>query len=219
MQKVSNLILVFLLFLTFVYMDSKNTDLEKLNKQYLTTIDQNRKVYNHNLSIKEKRIDILLKENSSLKEFLTEKEIEEEEEILRISDAEMEVLAKCVQSEAGNPFDYSLGQQYVVEVILNRVDDPRFPDTITEVIYQKEGRTPQFSVAYNGAMNKCKPFKETIDNINDAIKNRGKLPSYVLYFHSERGHKISKKNIYDIVDGNVFYFRAKDKESFKGDLA
>jgi len=63
----------------------------------------------------------------------------------------MELLAQLVEAEAGNQsFE---GKCLVVDCILNRVESPDFPNTITEVIYQKN--PIQFSTAYNGALEKA----------------------------------------------------------------
>lgn len=72
-------------------------------------------------------------------EDLTEEEIEEE-----IRFGEMELIAQLVMAEAGNQ-DLT-GKRYVVDVVLNRVDSDIFPDTVEEVIFQKN----QFSVIENG---------------------------------------------------------------------
>ena len=48
----------------------------------------------------------------------------------------IDLLAKCVEAEAGNQGLY--GKQLVVDVILNRVDSDSFPNTIEEVIKQDE---------------------------------------------------------------------------------
>lgn len=61
----------------------------------------------------------------------------------------MELVAQLIQAEAGN--QDLLGKQLVADVVYNRVDDPRFPDTIEEVIFQNA----QFSVAVNGTLNKA----------------------------------------------------------------
>ena len=58
---------------------------------------------------------------------------------------ELSMLAEVVEAEAGNQ-DLT-GKRLVVDVVLNRVDSPLFPDTITEVLMQ-EG---QFSTMWNGA--------------------------------------------------------------------
>ena len=74
----------------------------------------------------------------------TEEQIQEE-----IYLGELELLAQLVEAEAGNQsFE---GKCLVVDVILNRVESPDFPDTIEEVIFQ-DG---QFSVTWNGAFEKA----------------------------------------------------------------
>lgn len=76
----------------------------------------------------------------------TEEQIQEE---IRLG--ELELLAQLVEAEAGNqPFE---GKCLVVDVILNRVESPDFPNTIEEVIFQKD--PIQFSTAYNGALEKA----------------------------------------------------------------
>lgn len=74
----------------------------------------------------------------------TEEEIEEE-----IRFDEMELIAQLVMAEAGN--QDLMGKRYVVDVVLNRVDSDDFPDTVEEVIFQKN----QFSVIENGAFDKA----------------------------------------------------------------
>lgn len=74
----------------------------------------------------------------------TEEEIEEE-----IRFGEMELIAQLVMAEAGNQ-DLT-GKRYVVDVVLNRVDSDDFPDTVEEVIFQKN----QFSVIENGAFDEA----------------------------------------------------------------
>ncbi len=66
---------------------------------------------------------------------------EEIEEEPPITVEERDLLAKLVWYEAQG--EDLLGKQYVVDVVLNRVDSDLFPDTITDVIYEKN----QFSTA------------------------------------------------------------------------
>ena len=63
--------------------------------------------------------------------------------------AELELLAMLVRAEAGD--QSAEGKQAVAGVVLNRVDDPRFPNTITEVIYAPK----QFSVVKDGALDRA----------------------------------------------------------------
>lgn len=48
---------------------------------------------------------------------------------------EIELLALCAMAEAEGECEQ--GQRLVIDSVLNRVDDPHFPDTISEVIWQK----------------------------------------------------------------------------------
>src|SRR5690625_3390840 len=53
------------------------------------------------------------------------------------TEADLDLLARLVSSEAkGEPY---LGQVAAAAVTINRVLDPRFPNTLAEVIYQIEG--------------------------------------------------------------------------------
>lgn len=62
---------------------------------------------------------------------------------------ELNLLACLVYAEAGGEDLY--GKRLVVDAVLNRVDDPRFPDTITDVIYQKY----QFSPVLDGGLERA----------------------------------------------------------------
>ena len=77
----------------------------------------------------------------------------------------LEMLAKCVQAEAGN--QGLLGKRLVVDVILNRVDSPQFPDTGEGVISQRG----QFAV-YPTALNNATPDEETLEAVRLEIRNR-----------------------------------------------
>lgn len=74
----------------------------------------------------------------------TEEQISEEQKL-----GDMELIAQLVQAEAGN--QDMLGKRLVVDVVLNRVADPRFPNTVEEVIFQDK----QFSVVQDGAWDKA----------------------------------------------------------------
>lgn len=65
-------------------------------------------------------------------EIITEEPKEEQKPLFTISEEEFEMMAQIVCAETYA--DDMEGKQYVADVILNRVDDPRFDNTITEVI-------------------------------------------------------------------------------------
>ena len=89
----------------------------------------------------------------------------------------LEMLARCVEAEAGN--QGLEGKRLVVDVILNRVKDPEFPDTIREVISQPY----HFSVYWNGAMDRAEVSEETWQAIRMEL-NEISYPG-VLYFTNE----------------------------------
>lgn len=65
-----------------------------------------------------------------------------------IIEGQKSLLAVLVMAEAGNQ-DLT-GKRLVVDVVLNRVRDPRFPNTIEEVIYEDN----QFSPVEDGGLDR-----------------------------------------------------------------
>lgn len=90
---------------------------------------------------------------------------------------EYEYLAILVMAEAGNQ-DLT-GKRMVADVVLNRVDDPDFPDTITKVIEQPG----QFATYTNGILEYTVPSDECFEAVRMEIETRG-WPG-LLYFSSE----------------------------------
>ena len=65
-----------------------------------------------------------------------------------MSEAELDLLARVVHAEAkGEPYE---GQVAVAAVIINRVQHPEFPNTISGVVYEPLA----FQVVANGTVNK-----------------------------------------------------------------
>lgn len=106
---------------------------------------------------------------------------------------ELEYLAACVEAEAGT--QGMMGKRLVVDVILNRVDDSRFPDNITDVI-NAQG---QFAVVSNGSINKVDITQETFKAIELELKQR--TDNEILYFRN--GHYGTGKPCYKV---NEHYF-------------
>ena len=120
---------------------------------------------------------------------------------------DVELLASCVQCEVGE--SDSKAQKYACSVIMNRVKSSKFPNTIKEVVYEKHGNIPQFSVAYNGSMdNLSKPCDLVKLNCYRVLMFGSVLPDKVMYFYSESVDEnwVNGLNTYEIVDGSVFAY-------------
>ena len=99
---------------------------------------------------------------------------------------ELMYLAQCVEAEAGN--QDLLGKRLVVDVVLNRVDSPDFPDDIISVINQKN----QFSVVANGMIDIVEPRESTWEAIYLELENRS--DSQILFFRSGHAHSFCEHN-------------------------
>lgn len=96
-----------------------------------------------------------------------------------MSEDERRELAGIVQLEAGN--QCAEGQRAVVEVVLNRVISPEFPDTVHDVLHQGEGtKRPQFSTIDNLAS--AEPVAAQYEAIDAALYGPSILPEDVVFF-------------------------------------
>lgn len=69
----------------------------------------------------------------------------------KLSPSDLDLLARLVSAEsAGEPFQ---GQVAVAATVLNRLEDPRYPDTIPGIIYQVESGKYQYSPVLDGRIN------------------------------------------------------------------
>lgn len=128
--------------------------------------------------------------------------------VYKYSKAEIQILAKCVQAEAGEK-NYE-AQKMITKVILNRVQSGHFPNTIKEVIYQKDGGIPQFSVAYDGAMKKQDVKMSTLANVYSVLLFDYDMPDNVLYFYATwvKNNWVTRHTTpYKTVQGTVFAYK------------
>ena len=96
----------------------------------------------------------------------TEEIIEEETIKSYISEDEMNLIALVVMAEADGQCEE--GRRLVVDVILNRLDSPIFPNTIYEVIYQPE----QFACMWNGRIDVCYVKEENLKLVKEELYSR-----------------------------------------------
>lgn len=110
---------------------------------------------------------------------------------------EYELFAKCVEAEAGT--EGFTGKQYVVDVILNRVDSDKYPNTVKDVILQKH----QFEVVSNGRIYDVTPTEETYRAINTELESQldNEITAFRMsHYHSFGTPKFHYKNHYFSID-------------------
>lgn len=103
----------------------------------------------------------------------------EPERELYLTESEKQMLAQLVHAESGTESYYV--KQLVVDVVLNRVDSPLFPNTIEEVIYQKR----QFSVIRNGSFDRALHELEDEDWLAVDEECYGRQDYGILYFNDD----------------------------------
>jgi N-acetylmuramoyl-L-alanine amidase len=99
------------------------------------------------------------------------------------SKQEYEWLARIIEAEAEDePY---LGKVAVGSVIINRIQDDWFPDTIEGVIFQKSKTVYQFSPVGNGRFNRVKPSKDSYKAATEALNGVDPTDG-ALYFYNPR---------------------------------
>ena len=119
---------------------------------------------------------------------------------------ELELLAAVVEAEAGN--QDMIGKRLVVDVVLNRVDSPLFPDTITEVLEQPG----QFTTMWNGAVEDAGWHMQEDDYTAVMMEVTGKRLDYDIYFFTAGEYNASCKPAYIHGDHYFGYLSDAAKE-------
>lgn len=97
------------------------------------------------------------------------------------TDEDYYVLSHIISAEAGN-----CGEEMLIavgSVVLNRVGDERFPDTIKEVVFQTEP-TLQYGPIRDGSYGK-EPTEDALEVAEFLLENGSQLPADVIYQSNE----------------------------------
>ncbi len=109
---------------------------------------------------------------------------------------DMELISQLVEAEAGN--QSLLGKRLVCDVVLNRLRDGRFGDSVEEIIFMD--KPLQFSVTKNGAWEKAAYNMQKSDYVAVSLEfTNGQYNTEVLYF-----------NCGDYVEGTTPLFKEGD---------
>lgn len=150
---------------------------------------QNRKVYNAQLIRKNKKYEIknsvssplIIKEKELVSIYSTEIKITY---VYSFSKDEIEILERITEAEAeGQDSD---SKKNVCSNIINRMESKSFPDTIKEVVFQKN----QYSSTTDGRYKKVEISKDTKEAVNDVLRDGATHDC--LYFFSLKDIKSQK---------------------------
>ena len=146
-------------------------------------------------------------EDTSTLEEPEQEEVEEFVSYYTYTEEELDLLSRLIYSEGGTE-SYETKLK-IGSVVMNRVSDPLFPDTIREVIYQKN----QFSVTttkINGTIMIDRPADEESKRAAKEVLDYGSvLPPDVQVFYAYGkcdGNWVTTREVYEVCDGTVFAY-------------
>lgn len=134
-------------------------------------------------------------EYSSVPAEVVSEEIPDDSVGVSLSREDIELIALVTMAEAEGESEY--GKRLVIDTILNRMDSPHYPDTVSEVIYQPG----QFSSMWNGRVDKCYVMDEICLLVEEELQERknyevifftaGNYSKYGTPMFQERNHYFS----------------------------
>jgi N-acetylmuramoyl-L-alanine amidase len=130
--------------------------------------------------------------------------------VIDLKKADVEVLQRIVEAEATG--EDVKGKMLVANVILNRVKDEYFPDTVEEVVFQKSGNTYQFSPIKDKRYWTVKISEDTITAVDRVMQGEDSSQGALYFSARQRADKNSMKWF----DNNLkFLFQYGGHEFFK----
>lgn len=111
-----------------------------------------------------------------------------------ISDNDYDSLLRIVEAEAGGEDEE--GKLLVANVVLNRVNNEKFPDTVTEVIMQRGQGVAQFSPTVDGRFQNVTISEETYEAVERALYGED-ISQGALYFCARHGADSGKLQWFD----------------------
>ena len=93
----------------------------------------------------------------------------------------IEILCRIVEAEAGT--EDEKGRILVANVVMNRVRSAQFPDTISEVVYERSEGRAQFSPTADGRIDKVTISSDTIEAVARVMSGED-VSAGALYFRA-----------------------------------
>lgn len=118
---------------------------------------------------------------------------------IKFTEEDVNLLAKIATVEAGGGSEYK--QLAVCNVVLNRLESERFPNTVRGVIYQ----SGQFPPVHYDDFETMKPYKSAIRAAYRALYGENNVPR-VLFFNLAPFEGKDESDFYGIIEGDYFYY-------------
>ncbi len=133
----------------------------------------------------------------------------EKEALYQLDENEYEILLRIVEAEAGGEDEN--GKLLVANVVLNRLNNSKFPDTIKDVVFQKSKGVTQFSPVSNGRYWTVTVSEETVNAVNRALEGDD-ISQGALFFAARRYADNSRMRWFD--EKLTFLFKHGGHEFF-----
>ena len=114
----------------------------------------------------------------------------------QISDREL--LAKLLYCEGRGESEEC--QKAIISVVINRLNNGYWGNTINNVVYAKG----QFTPAINGTLEKATPTKTQYEVVDYVLENGSTLPSWVMYFRASYHFNWKGYTPYCVIDNTYF---------------
>lgn len=117
-------------------------------------------------------------------------------------------MARNIYHEAG--IESEEGKRAVSQVVLNRLNDPRYPKDICSIVYQRRGKTYQFSwVGQNKTIKNFPMWRESFIVAHEALENNVShqelANSKALFYHANYVNPKWKYKKLVRIDHHIFY--------------
>lgn len=177
--------------LSVVYAKSQeNTvaDAEETTKAALAMAESN--TVSKQIQLSDEQMEAIAAESVAAMQNDLAKEAAREENRIQLSQKDKEVLLRIVEAEATG--EDVTGKMLVANVILNRVNSDKFPDTVEKVVFQKSGKKYQFSPIRDGRYYKVS-ISESTEEAVERVLDGEDYSQGALYFMSRR--QANKSNV------------------------
>lgn len=137
-----------------------------------------------------------------------------------MSDEDYDTLLRIVEAEAGT--EDIKGRVLVANVIMNRVKNAEFPNTVTEVVWETTNGVPQFSPTYDGRINEVEVTDETKEAVRQALEGTDYSEGALFFIQKSEAEKHNvtwfEKNLKKLFKHGVHEFYTYPEETQSTDL-